>query len=40
LGDGWLFAGDAEAARSLLGAISGSVITVTAWTFSLTVVTF
>ncbi len=36
---GWLFAGDAEAARSLLAAISGSLITVTALTFSLTVVT-
>ena len=38
-GSGWLFAGDAEAARSLLGAIASSLITVTALTFSLTVVT-
>ena len=36
---GWLFGGDADAARSLLGAISSSMITVTALTFSLTVVT-
>ena len=36
---GWLFGGDAEAARSLLGAIASSLITVTALTFSLTVVT-
>ncbi len=37
--NGWLFGGDADAARSLLGAISSSLITVTALTFSLTVVT-
>ncbi len=36
---GWLFGGDADAARSLLGAIASSMITVTALTFSLTVVT-
>ncbi|MDO5710144.1 MAG: DUF2254 domain-containing protein [Micrococcales bacterium] len=36
---GWLFDGDADAARSLLGAISSSLITVTSLTFSLTVVT-
>lgn len=36
---GWLFGGDADAARSLLGAIASSLITVTALTFSLTVVT-
>ncbi len=36
---GWLFGGDAEAARSLLGVIASSLITVTALTFSLTVVT-
>lgn len=35
----WLFGGDAEAARALLGAIASSMITVTALTFSLTVVT-
>ncbi|GAA1477775.1 DUF2254 domain-containing protein [Nocardioides aestuarii] len=35
----WLFGGDADAARSLLGAIASSMITVTALTFSLTVVT-
>ena len=35
----WLFGGDADAARSLLGAIASSLITVTALTFSLTVVT-
>lgn len=35
----WVFGGDADAARSLLGAISSSMITVTALTFSLTVVT-
>ncbi len=35
----WLFGGDANAARSLLGAIASSLITVTALTFSLTVVT-
>lgn len=34
-----LFGGDADAARSLLGAIASSLITVTALTFSLTVVT-
>lgn len=33
------FGGDADAARTLLAAISGSLITVTALTFSLTVVT-
>ncbi len=36
---GWLFGGDADAARSLLGAIASSLITVTSLTFSLTVVT-
>lgn len=36
---GWLFGGDADAARSSLGAIASSMITVTALTFSLTVVT-
>lgn len=36
---GWLFGGDADAARSLLDAIASSMITVTALTFSLTVVT-
>lgn len=36
---GWLFGGDADAARSLLDAIASSLITVTALTFSLTVVT-
>lgn len=35
----WLFGGDADAARSLLAAIASSLITVTALTFSLTVVT-
>ena len=35
----WLFGGDADAARSLLDAIASSLITVTALTFSLTVVT-
>ncbi len=35
----WLFGGDAGAARSLLGAIASSLITVTSLTFSLTVVT-
>ena len=35
----WLFGGDADAARTLLDAISSSMITVTALTFSLTVVT-
>ncbi|MEO7059375.1 MAG: DUF2254 domain-containing protein [Lapillicoccus sp.] len=34
-----LFGGDAEAARTLLGAVSSSLITVTSLTFSLTVVT-
>lgn len=34
-----IFGGDAEAARSLLAAIAGSLITVTSLTFSLTVVT-
>ena len=37
--NGWLFGGDASAARSLLEAIASSLITVTALTFSLTVVT-
>jgi uncharacterized membrane protein len=37
--NGSLFGGDADAARSLLGAIASSLITVTALTFSLTVVT-
>ncbi len=36
---GWLFGGDAAAARSLLDSISSSLITVTSLTFSLTVVT-
>ncbi len=36
---GWLFGGDAGAARTLLAAIASSLITVTALTFSLTVVT-
>lgn len=37
---GWrLFGGDADAARSLLGVIASSLITVTALTFTLTVVT-
>ncbi|GAA1901646.1 DUF2254 domain-containing protein [Lapillicoccus jejuensis] len=36
---GWLFAGDADAARTVLQAVSGSLITVTSLTFSLTVVT-
>ncbi len=36
---GWLFGGDADAARSLLDAIASSLITVTSLTFSLTVVT-
>ncbi len=35
----WLFGGDADAARTLLDAIASSLITVTALTFSLTVVT-
>jgi uncharacterized membrane protein len=34
----WLFGGDASAARSLLSSIASSLITVTALTFSLTVV--
>lgn len=38
-GSDLLFGGDADAARSLLGAIASSLITVTALTFSLTVVT-
>lgn len=37
--DGWLFGGDAEAARSVLSTIAASLTTVTALTFSLTVVT-
>lgn len=36
---GWLFGGDADAARSLLGTVASSLITVTSLTFSLTVVT-
>lgn len=36
---GWVFGGDADAARSLLSSIASSMITVTALTFSLTVVT-
>lgn len=36
---GYLFGGGADAARSVLGTIAGSLITVTALTFSLTVVT-
>ncbi|HEX4017562.1 MAG TPA: DUF2254 domain-containing protein [Frankiaceae bacterium] len=35
----YLFTGGADAARSVLGAIAGSLITVTSLTFSLTVVT-
>ncbi len=35
----FLFGGGADAARSVLGAIAGSLITVTSLTFSLTVVT-
>ncbi|EMY33429.1 hypothetical protein D477_015072 [Arthrobacter crystallopoietes BAB-32] len=35
----WLFGGGPEAARSVLQAVSGSLITVTSLTFSLTVVT-
>ncbi len=35
----WIFGGDAAAARSLLGTIAQSLITVTSLTFSLTVVT-
>ncbi|WP_309081738.1 DUF2254 domain-containing protein [Zhihengliuella sp.] len=34
----WVFGGSAEAARSILGTISGSVVTVTTLTFSLTLV--
>lgn len=37
--DALLFGGDADAARSVLGAVSSSLITVTSLTFSLTVVT-
>ncbi|MBW1601443.1 DUF2254 domain-containing protein [Streptomyces sp. JJ66] len=37
--DDYLFGGNADAARSVLGAIAGSMITVTALTFSLTVLT-
>ena len=37
--DGVLFGGDADAARTLLDAVSSSLITVTSLTFSLTVVT-
>ncbi len=36
---GYLFGGDSDAARDVLGAIAGSMITVTSLTFSLTVVT-
>ncbi|OBA38229.1 MULTISPECIES: DUF2254 domain-containing protein [Rhodococcus] len=36
---GYLFGGSADAARELLGAIAGSLITVTSLTFSLTLVT-
>lgn len=36
---GYLFGGGASAARDVLGAVSGSLITVTSLTFSLTVVT-
>jgi uncharacterized membrane protein len=36
---GYLFGGDADAARSVLGTIASSLITVTSLTFSLTVVT-
>lgn len=36
---GYLFGGDAGAARDVLGSVSGSMITVTSLTFSLTVVT-
>ncbi|MEQ6900337.1 DUF2254 domain-containing protein [Nocardioides sp. YIM 152588] len=35
---GWLFGGDADAALSLLGVIASSLVSVTALTFSLTVV--
>ncbi len=35
----YLFGGDADAARSVLSAVAGSLITVTSLTFSLTVVT-
>ncbi len=37
--DGVLFGGDADAARTVLAAVSSSLITVTSLTFSLTVVT-
>lgn len=37
--DRWLFGGDAEAARSVLSTIAASLTTVTALTFTLTVVT-
>ncbi|TIC81336.1 DUF2254 domain-containing protein [Nocardioides sp. GY 10113] len=36
--EGWLFGGDGEAALSLLGVIASSLVSVTALTFSLTVV--
>ena len=36
---GYLFGGDADAARSVLGTVASSLITVTSLTFSLTVVT-
>jgi uncharacterized membrane protein len=35
----WLFSGGADAARSVIAAVASSIITVTALTFSLTVVT-
>lgn len=35
----WIFGGDADAARSILGSLASSLITVTSLTFSLTVVT-
>ncbi len=35
----WIFGGDADAARSILGSMASSLITVTSLTFSLTVVT-
>ena len=35
----WVFGGDAEAARAILGSLASSLITVTSLTFSLTVVT-
>lgn len=37
--DGYLFSGDGSAARDVLAAVAGSLITVTSLTFSLTVVT-